>query len=74
MLISTLDPISMNHVTDVETAPFVIDGDGPHALKIFFENEMNKAKYINMPLLRAVGMPSLYSDSLQDSAKTMAIN
>ncbi len=74
MLVSTLDPISMNHVADIDTAPYVIDGDGPHALKIYFENEMNKAKYINMPLQRAVGMPSLFSDSQQGSAKAMAIN
>ena len=74
MLISTLDPISMNHVSDTDTAPYVIDGDGPHALKIYFENEINKAKYVNMPLQSAVGMQSLYSDSLQDPAKSMAIN
>ena len=33
MRISTLDPISLNDVTDLESAPFVIDED----LKIYFE-------------------------------------
>ncbi len=74
MLILTLDPISMNHVADTETAPFVIDGDGPHALKIYFENELNRAKYIDMPLQSAVGMRSLNSDNLQDPLPSTAIN
>lgn len=50
MRISTLDPISMNDVIDTDTAPYVIEGAGPDALKIYFENEANKAEYIDIPL------------------------
>ena len=50
MRISTLDPISMNDVTDVDSAPFVVEGEGPNALKIYFENEANKAEYLDIPL------------------------
>ena len=47
---STLDPISMNDVTDVENAPYVVEGEGPNALKIYFESEDNKAEYLDIPL------------------------
>ena len=50
MRISTLDPSSMNDETDIDDAPFVIEGQGPDALKIYFEDEANKAAYINIPL------------------------
>jgi len=50
MRISTLDPISMNDVTDTETAPYVIEGEGPDALKIYFESEDNKIEYLDIPL------------------------
>ena len=47
---STLDPISLNDVTDLDIAPCIIDGEGPNALKIYFENEANKAKFLAIPL------------------------
>jgi hypothetical protein len=37
MRISTLDPISLNDVTDLDNAPYLIDGEGPNALKIYFK-------------------------------------
>ena len=74
MLILTLDPISMNNVTDIDGAPYVVEGAGTHALKIYFENETNKAKYMDMPLLDAVGVEPRVSDNLQDSPNKVAIN
>jgi YHS domain-containing protein len=50
MRISTLDPISLNDVTDLNNAPYIIDGEGTNALKIYFENEANKAKFLAIPL------------------------
>jgi hypothetical protein len=38
MITSTRDPISMNEITDLENAPFVIEGKGDNALKIYFES------------------------------------
>ena len=48
MLISTLDPISLEDVTDTENAPFVVEGDGDSALKIYFCSEENKREYLEM--------------------------
>lgn len=62
MRISTLDPISLNDVTDLDNAPFIIDGEGPNALKIYFENETNKAKFLSIPLHTAdATMSSAYA-------------
>jgi len=50
MIISTKDPISMNDITDIEKAAYVVEGDGNNALIIYFENEANKAEYLDTPL------------------------
>lgn len=50
MRISTLDPITLNDVIDINNAPFVIEGAGPNALKIYFESENNKNEYLATPL------------------------
>ena len=34
MITSTIDPISTNDVTDLENAPYVIEGKGDNSLKI----------------------------------------
>ena len=44
MITTTLDPITLNDVTDLENAPYVVEGDG--ALKIYFESEKNKQEYL----------------------------
>ena len=46
MCTSTLDPISMNDIIDLENSPFVVDGD----LKIYFETEANKNEYLDIPM------------------------
>jgi len=43
--VTTTDPISGNEVLEIENAPFVIEGSGDDALKIYFELEENKASY-----------------------------
>ncbi|MDB4575522.1 hypothetical protein N9112_01030 [bacterium] len=72
MRISTLDPISMNDVTDIETAPYVIDGD----LKIYFESEENKCEYMDIPLHGAMNSQALNKvfDDASDSPITGSIN
>ena len=74
MRISTLDPISMNDVTDPENAPFVIEGNGPGALKIYFENEANKAEYLDIPLHTANATLSAAYAKIADSDITGTIN
>lgn len=49
MRITNLDPISMHGVKDVANAPFVVEGEGPNALIIYFESEANRAEYLDSP-------------------------
>ena len=74
MRISTLDPITLNDVTDLENAPYVIDGEGPNALKIYFENEANKAEYLAIPLHGANATVSAAYAKVADSEITGTIN
>jgi len=46
MLTQTTDPITGRDVTDPEHAPFVVEGQGDRALKIFFESEDSKREYL----------------------------
>ena len=48
MRISTTDPISGTDVKNTDGSPFVIEGEGEGALKIFFENEENKKSYLEI--------------------------
>ena len=50
MHISTLDPVSMKYVQNVETAPYLIEGCGRDALKIYFECEAHCLAYLDIPL------------------------
>ena len=48
MITTTLDPITLNDVMDLENAPYVIEGEGPNALKIYFESEQNRREYLDI--------------------------
>ena len=74
MRVITFDPVSMNVVIDVETAPFVIEGSGPDALKIFFETEANKSRYLEIPLYTANCMLLAAYAEYADPGITGAIN
>jgi YHS domain-containing protein len=62
MLTWTTDPISGRDVTNLATAPFVIEGRGRHALKIYFESEANKAEYEGVEFEYLDEEPSLSLD------------
>ena len=49
MRVTTTDPITLNDVPNPENHPFVIEGTGENALKIYFENEANKKEYLGIP-------------------------
>jgi hypothetical protein len=68
----TLDPITLEDVTDVENAPFVIDGD----LKIYFQSEANKAEYLDIPMHTGENSPGLKKifDDMAESEITGGIN
>lgn len=46
MITVTRDPISLNDVSNIATAPSVVEGTGAKAMKIYFESEANKAEYL----------------------------
>lgn len=50
MRIQTTDPINGKDVTDVEHAPFVIEGSGDDALKIYFDSNENRQVYLDVEL------------------------
>ncbi|TAK41376.1 MAG: hypothetical protein EPO27_19285 [Betaproteobacteria bacterium] len=48
MRISTTDPITLNDVPSPEGHPFVIEGSGESALKIYFETEASRREYLGI--------------------------
>ena len=74
MRIATLDPISMNDVTDTDNAPYVIEGQGPDALKIYFENEANRSEYLSIPLHTSNATLAAAYSKIADSDITGTIN
>ena len=76
MITSTLDPISVNDVTDLENAPFVIEGEGPSTLKIYFESEENRQEYLDIMLYSLnvmSGLKGIY-DAMAKNPSTGSIN
>ena len=49
MKLDTLDPITLNDVVDLKNAPFVIEGKGEKAIKLYFESEVNRSIYLDIP-------------------------
>lgn len=50
MRVTTLDPISLEDVTDLENAPFVVEGEGEGAIKIYFRSEQKRREYLDMEM------------------------
>ena len=76
MITSTLDPISMQDVTDTENAPYVIEGEGKNALKIYFLSETNKRDYLDIPIHGSddmAGLRKIY-DEMAENPDTGSIN
>lgn len=74
MITSTTDPISMNDVIDLDNASFIIEGEGPNSLKIYFEIQANKAEYLDIPLHTANSMLAAAHAKAADSDITGTIN
>ncbi len=45
MRVSTTDPITLHDVENPEEHPFIVEGEGDNALKIYFESEETKKAY-----------------------------
>jgi hypothetical protein len=50
MRISTRDPITLNDIKDVEGRPFIVEGTGDNALKIYFESEATRREYLGIEI------------------------
>jgi len=78
MNIHTLDPMTLNDVTDLENAPFIIEGEGSAAIKIYFESEANKNDYLDMETHGSDGAGSSalknIFDGMADNPDTGSIN
>ncbi len=63
MLVTTTDPTSANDVNNIDEAPYVVEGEGTSALKIYFESEQNRQSYLEISL-KSPGSSSveLYND------------
>jgi hypothetical protein len=46
MIVTTIDPVTGNKVTDLEHHPFLIEGAGAAEMKIYFESEDTKQAYL----------------------------
>ncbi len=78
MKIHTLDPVTLNDVTNLDTAPYVIEGNGDNAIKIYFESEENKHEYLDTPMHGSEagsgeGLKKIF-DEMADNPDTGSIN
>jgi len=46
MRVTTTDPMTLNDVTNLEDAPFLIEGSGASAMKIYFESTSSRDDYL----------------------------
>jgi hypothetical protein len=46
VIITTTDPITGEHLHDLENKPYVIEGEGRLTIKIYFESEESRRRYI----------------------------
>ena len=76
MRVTTLDPMSLNDVTNLDEAPFLIEGEGQNAIKIYFESEANRAEYLDMELHGSGDLSGLKAifDGMADNPNTGSIN
>jgi hypothetical protein len=76
MMTFTRVPITLNDVTNLEEAPFIIEGSGDSRIKIYFESEANKQEYLETEVhgsLNSEGLKSIFDD-IADCPITGSIN
>ena len=50
MIVSTTDPITGKDIPHPEDHPFIIEGAGDAAIKIYFESEETRRVYLDIPI------------------------
>jgi hypothetical protein len=76
MITVTKDPITLNDVTDLTHAPFLIEGSGSGAMKIYFESEATKQEYLDTEVhggMNTSGLKKIFDD-MADCPITGGIN
>jgi hypothetical protein len=76
MITFTRDPMTLNDVTNLESAPFVIEGEGAGMVMIYFESEANKAEYLDITPhagVKSSGLKKIYEE-MADNPDTGSIN
>jgi len=76
MITVTRDPISLNDVKDLASAPFVIEGQADKSMKIYFESEANREEYLNVETHEGVNSSGLKKifDEMAENPDTGSIN
>ncbi len=46
VIVTTIDPLTGNKVTNPESHPFIVEGNGMAKLKIYFESENSRRAYL----------------------------
>jgi hypothetical protein len=74
MIPLTLDPVTLRDVTDLEHAPFVIEGSGE--MKIYFESEANRLEYLGTEIHGSLNNGNLgrIFNEMADNPNTGSIN
>ena len=76
MRTTTMDPMTLNDVKDINNAPYVIEGEGAQSIKIYFETEASKQEYVAMEIHGSDGITGLKGiyDAMADNPDTGSIN
>lgn len=76
MRVSTLDPMSLEDVTDLESAPFIVEGEGDNSIKIYFQSQQNREDYLALEVHgsnNSAGLKAIF-DEAGESPITGSIN
>ena len=46
MIITTTDPVTGEHLHNLENKPYIVEGEGRLTIKIYFESEESRRRYI----------------------------
>jgi hypothetical protein len=76
MITVTRDPITLNDVKDLASAPFLIEGADDKAVKIYFESEANRDEYLSQDMHEGVNSSGLKKifDDMAENPDTGSIN
>lgn len=76
MITVTLDPVTLRDVSDLDHAPFVVEGSGSGEMKIYFESEANKQEYLGTEIHGSLNTGNLTRifNAIADNPTTGSIN